>query len=152
MGTQQALTTKQLETLIIIRAIEQYIVEEDINSKFDDIFEKISWDSAGIRDTEVEEICKVLERFGYIGNNKRLTLDGKQCAELEIDRLSAEVKERNAKENKPKEKNGFTLFGNLITFNLTGIKTGDFGKVEISSEIVQSIVNWVKKQMQSIKN
>lgn len=151
MGTQQALTNNQVEVLLVLMAIEKYVAEEDINAEFDNVFEAIAWDSVGIEDNEIEGICKDLERFGYIDNSKKLTLDGRQRTKLEIDRLSEELKEENTKENKIKKKNGFSLFDSMFTVKITGISVGDLGKVEISSEIGKSLFEWVKNQIQSIK-
>ncbi len=71
MGTNQALTTKQVTVLTMLNDFECYM-------DFEEIIKDFSWDEIGVKLDEEEEIFDILEHYGYIGSDRMLTLDGKQ--------------------------------------------------------------------------
>ncbi len=96
MGTYQQLTTEQLEVLILLKAISKF--EEENHGKLTtDLVEII--DSNKMTKDPGEEICEMLEHYGYIEENITegigydLTLDGKQYIKLFDEYLKA--KEEN---------------------------------------------------------
>lgn len=81
MGTQQALTTEQLELLVIIDEIQEYDKEHPNSIPAGGIKEVL--DSSSIMDSDnFNRIAHVLEYYGYIHNGDELTVDGKQYIDL----------------------------------------------------------------------
>ena len=81
MGTQQALTTEQLELLIIIDEIETFDRVHPDNMPAGGIKEILN--NNGIMSPEdFSRIANVLGYYGYIHNGDELTVDGKQYIEL----------------------------------------------------------------------
>lgn len=81
MGTQQALTTEQLELLVIIDEIQEYDKEHPNSIPAGGIKEVL--DSSSIMDSDnFNRIANVLEYYGYIHNGDELTVDGKQYIDL----------------------------------------------------------------------
>lgn len=81
MGTQQALTTEQLELLIIIDEIETFDRVHPDNIPAGGIKEILN--NNGIMSPEdFSRIANVLGYYGYIHNGDELTVDGKQYIEL----------------------------------------------------------------------
>lgn len=96
MGTQQELTTEQLEVLILIDDVNNYITENkvDLESSIVEILDNL------IKTKEAKlEICKTLEHYGYIGYDEEdesseesdylVTEDGKQYIRLFKEYLDA---------------------------------------------------------------
>lgn len=81
MDTQQALTTEQLELLIIIDEIETFDKVHPDNMPAGGIKEILN--NNGIMSPEdFSRIANVLGYYGYIHNGDELTVDGKQYIEL----------------------------------------------------------------------
>lgn len=77
MGTQQALTTEQIELLIIISEIEEFDRKHPRNIPQGGIKEIL--ESSNIMTSEeFKRLANVLEYYGYLHNGDELTIDGKQ--------------------------------------------------------------------------
>ena len=74
MGTHQPLTTAQVTVLTLLKDLDEL---EDIKA-----VDKFCWDSVGINWDEETEIFATLEHYGYIDDERNLTLDGKQYLNL----------------------------------------------------------------------
>lgn len=76
MNTQQALTTKQVEILILLEKIERFkkVAEEEITVEVGEILVS----NYDMSDEELEENIEILQFYGYINEEYELTIDGKQ--------------------------------------------------------------------------
>lgn len=81
MGTQQVLTTEQIELLIIIDDIEEYDRKHPGNIPAGGIKEILE-SSSIMTSEEFKRLANVLEYYGYLHNGDELTIDGKQYIEL----------------------------------------------------------------------
>lgn len=81
MGTQQVLTTEQIEFLIIIDDIEEYDRKHPGNIPAGGIKEILE-SSSIMTSEEFKRLANVLEYYGYLHNGDELTIDGKQYIEL----------------------------------------------------------------------
>lgn len=99
MGTQQALTTRQLEILILIKEIEDMKAQSDDEQKThnSEILDNIFKDESGEKDDDTleyhryldeswEKAVNTLDYYGYLDDFK-LTIDGKQYIELFMEYL-----------------------------------------------------------------
>lgn len=87
MGTQQTLTTEQVEIMILIDEINKYLAE---NKEKLAVPMSETIDGCIATEDRCVEICKVLEYYGYVksvGNDYALTMDGKQYIGLFKDYL-----------------------------------------------------------------
>lgn len=148
MGIYQQLTTEQLEVLILIEVI----------SKFEEGNEKLTTDLVEIIDGNEmtkdsgEEICEVLEHYGYIetdtteGIGYSLTLDGKQYIKLFDEYLKAKDKNIEIVHNHFSliniEKIQFSL---VDSFKLFGIDIEATEVMKFVKGILDSISSIVKK-------
>lgn len=88
MGTQQALTTEQVEILILIDEINKYLArsKEILNVPMAETIDGCIFTEDGCA-----EICEVLKYYDYVEsveNDYVLTIDGKQYIELFKDYLN----------------------------------------------------------------
>lgn len=138
MGTSQALTTEQVEILILIDEINEYLAENNITLEVP-MSETI--DGCIATEDRCVEICEVLEYYGYIksvGNDYALTVDGKQYISLFEDYLKSKAT------NPAVVHNSFSLISceNLIkSFEVC------LGKIDISLpkfDIIDKIKNMIQ--------
>lgn len=81
MGTQQQLTTEQVELLIMINEIEEFDSLHPGNIPDGGIKEIL--ESSNIMSSEkFSQLANVLTYYGYLHNGNELTIDGKQYIEL----------------------------------------------------------------------
>lgn len=172
MGTQQALTTKQLEVLIVLNAIEEDIAKNNIFFERDAGFRKernqrlndIDWAEYGVKtpgvifeDTdgteesnfdcavfELDELC-ALCYYGYINEKGDVTRDGKQYISLLLEDLEKKAENPSIVIN-----NQFTLINieqlnaGLNTFVEFAGNSITFSKV---AEGVTKVIQFVKKKI-----
>lgn len=94
MGTQQALTTEQVELLILINDIEDFDREHPGNIPTGGIKEIL--DSSNVMEPEkFSQLANVLEHYGYLHNGDELTIDGKQYIELFKEYLKQKAEKPN---------------------------------------------------------
>ena len=140
MGTQQELTTEQIEVLILIDDISNYVKENkvDLLAPMSEVI-----DDMGVTKDSCEEICEVLKHYGYIVNfddGYKLTQDGKQYIRLFKEYLSAKA------ENVQFIHNSYSLINiGKLKVNLEAC----LGKVDIStglSDFVDFMKDILKKK------
>lgn len=152
MGTHQQLTTEQVEVLILIKVISEF--EEESHEKLTTDLEEII-DSNKMTKDSGEEICEMLEYYGYIeediteGIGYALTLDGKQYIKLLDEYIEA-------KNENPEivniyfsliniEKIQFSLVDSFKLFGMDIEVTEIMKLAKGISESISSIVKKVKK-------
>lgn len=99
MGTQQQLTTQQVELLILIKEIADFDKEQPGNIPQGGVGEIIVSNNI-MTSEELKEVSEVLESYGYLHGNYELTMDGKQYVELFEEYLQEKDKNPSV-ENKP---------------------------------------------------
>ena len=77
MGTQQALTTKQMEFLTTIYSIEEFAKDKEITTSIDEMLIC----NFGYTEDEYDELTEALRHYGYIDDSVKLTIDGKIAEE-----------------------------------------------------------------------
>ena len=91
MGTQQALTTEQLEILILINDICDLIEEKHLENTYETAMTEtvcgiLCEEENEIPDDNkqhrVEEVCNILKYYGYLEDNYLISIDGRQYLEL----------------------------------------------------------------------
>lgn len=87
MGTQQALTTKQLEFLTTIYSIEEFAEGKEITTSIDEMLIC----TFGYTEKEYDELTEVLIQYGYIDDDVKLTIDGKQYITLFTEELQKKI-------------------------------------------------------------
>lgn len=140
MGTSQALTTEQIELLILIECIEDFDKENPGNIPNDGI--KAILDTNSIMEPDdFDRITEVLEYYGYLENGDELTIDGRQYINL----FKEYLKEKS---NEPMfVHNSYSLIniGNLeLNLEACVAKIGYF-------ENFKDIVNSIEKLLQRVK-
>ena len=168
MGTNQQLTTKQIAILMLAKDVEEFIdenyisiIEEhgkdgvNIQEQIVYVIEKMNKNTKeasiirGMDGDNIAEVFYILEYYGYVDRNDKLTIDGKQYLLLFEEYLSVKIEQPQVIIH-----NEFSLinFESLLSaFNVDfgGIKLGfdidmtpafDFVK-DISSKIVKLIKN-----------
>lgn len=140
MGTQQTLTTEQVELLIIISEIEKFDSVHPGNIPDGGIKEIL--ESSNIMTTEKFcQLANILEYYGYLHNGDELTIDGKQYVELFKEYL------RQKAENPNVEHNSYSLLNiGKLEFNLEVC----FGKISILENLGE-ISDLLKNAGQAIK-
>lgn len=140
MGTSQALTTEQIELLILIECIEDFDKENPGNVPLGGIKEILDTNSL-MEPEDFDRIAKVLEYYGYLENGDELTIDGRQYISLFKEYLEE-------KSNEPMiVHNSFSLInvGNLeLNLEACVAKIGCF-------ENLRDIVNSIEKLLQRVK-
>ena len=138
MGTQQALTTNQLELLTLIYDIEEFGREHGNETGIKEILTQDGFMS----DVEFDEISKVLIYYGYLSEDGEVTIDGKQYINLFVEYLQEKEKQPDVVIN-----NQFSLI-NIENLNV-GLNTFlNFGE---GGEIFKAVVGGIKNVMQAIK-
>ena len=140
MGTSQALTTEQVELLILIECIEDFDKKNPGNVPPGGIKEILDTNSI-MEPDDFDRIAKVLEYYGYLENGDELSIDGKQYINLFKEYLEE-------KSNEPMiVHNSYSLIniGNLeINLDACIAKVSYF-------ENLSDIVNSIKKLLQRVK-
>lgn len=143
MGTNQQLTTEQLEILILLNEIN--IFKEEISDELTTDIQEIIVSSNIMSAEEFDEVTEVLAHYGYIDNvdNYEPTIDGVQYLRLFKEHLEVQEKHPVAIIN-----NQFSLINTLkIDFSLFNSICG----VEINSELVKNIIEAGRKLAQRLK-
>lgn len=147
MGTQQALTTEQLELLIILQELALYS-DDKIGelTAVTEKFELISWDSIGREIEDVDRDITVLQYYDYIDKNMEITIDGEQYIKL----AKAYVEE------KKRHRFAFICVENFSLLNVEKLgiifeMTTDWGKcfetiVDGAGKVVIKMHNWLKSK------
>lgn len=136
MGTQQALTTEQVELLILIDSIEEFESKNPGNIPPGGIKEIL--DSSNVMEPEkFSQLANVLEHYGYLHNGDKLTIDGKQYIELYKEYLSQKAETPSVQHNSYSLINIGKLDSNLeISFGKISI----LGKVGSLSELLKKVI------------
>lgn len=91
MGTQQALTTEQLEILILINDICDLIKEKQLENRYETamtetvcgiLCEEENETPDDSKQLRIEEVCNILKYYGYLEDNYFISIDGRQYLEL----------------------------------------------------------------------
>lgn len=98
MGTQQALTTEQVELLIIISEIEKFDSVHPGNIPDGGIKEILN-NSSIMTPEEFDQLANILEHYGYLHHGDELTIDGKQYVELFKEYLRQKAENPNVEHN-----------------------------------------------------
>lgn len=138
MGTQQALTTKQLEFLILVESIEEFGKK---NGNQTAIMEILTQDKF-MTVEEYLELDRVLEYYGYLNEYGNTTVDGRQYVALFLEDLQKKIENPSIVIN-----NQFTLI------NIEALNAGINNFVDIAgnSDIFKLVAEGVKKLRQFIK-
>lgn len=139
MGTQQALTTNQLELLTIIYDIEEFGKKHGNETDIQEILVQNDL----ISEEEFEEISEVLIYYGYLSEDREVTIDGKQYINLFVEYLQEKEKHPDVVIN-----NSFSL----IDFENLNIKLSAFEGFTEVGEMFKTVANRVKKVRQAIEN
>lgn len=135
MGTNQQLTTEQLELLILLNEIN--VFKENLDEELETGVHEIIVSSQVMEAEKLDEIADVLEHYGYINDEYEPTIDGVQYLRLFKEHLEVQ-------ENKPTIviNNQFSL---VNTLNLRlGLFNSMFGS-SLESELLKGIIKIVKK-------
>lgn len=135
MGTNQQLTTEQLELLILLNEINEF--KENLDEELETGVHEIIVSSQVMEAEKLDEIADVLEHYGYINDEYEPTIDGVQYLRLFKEHLEVQ-------ENKPTIviNNQFSL---VNTLNLRlGLFNSMFGS-SLESELLKGIIKIVKK-------
>lgn len=97
MGTQQALTTEQVNVLSML---DTMVIETYEN----ELYEKL-WNEYDLSGDEVDEALEALERYGYIYEDRSLTTDGKQFLQLNLEHYEKKIKNTNNIKKESKKSN-----------------------------------------------
>lgn len=97
MGTQQALTTEQINVLGMLDTI---VIETYDN----ELYERL-WDEYDLPGDDVDEALEALERYGYIYEDRSLTTDGKQYLQLNSEYYEKLKSIKNNTEKESKKSN-----------------------------------------------
>ena len=125
MGTHQPLTTAQVTVLTLLKDLDEL---EDIKA-----VDKFCWDSVGINWDEETEIFATLEHYGYIDDERNLTLDGKQYLNLLKEYIQ---KVEDTKKSKKRERNiNIILNANLSVINIDKIIEFFGSLIDVSKEV-----------------
>lgn len=98
MSTQQALTTEQVELLIIISEIEKFDSVHPGNIPDGGIKEILN-NSSIMTPEEFDQLANILEHYGYLHHGDELTIDGKQYVELFKEYLRQKAENPNVEHN-----------------------------------------------------
>lgn len=143
MGTNQQLTTEQLEILILLNEIS--IFKEEMSEQLTTDIQEIVVSNDIMSAEEFDEVTEVLAHYGYIDNvdNYEPTIDGVQYLRLFKEHL--EVQEKH-----PADiiNNQFSLINTSeIKFSLFNSICG----IEINSGLVKNIIEAGRKLEQKLK-
>jgi len=138
MGTQQALTTEQLELLLLICSIEERKRKEEL-PPVDEVINQSCIYGAG----KYDELTGVLNHYGYIDYTDNLTIDGRQYVDLFLEDLQKKAENPNIVIN-----NQFTLI------NIEALNAGINSFVDIAgeSEFFTKVAGGIKNVWQLVKN
>ena len=138
MGTQHTLNTEQLKLLILLKAIEEFGEE---NGNETPIHEILCQDKFMEPET-TDELLGALNDYGYIDEDDKLTIAGKQYIALFEDDLQRKKETPNIEIN-----NSFSLINleKLVVGLDASIELGGFG------DLVKGITEKIKSVLQSIK-
>lgn len=138
MGTQQALNTEQLKLLILLKAIEEFGEESGNETP---VFEILGQDGF-MKPETADELLGALNDYGYIDEDDKLTIDGKQYIALFEDDLQRKKETPNIEIN-----NSFSLI------NLEKLVVGLDASIELGGvgDLVKGITEKIKSVLQSIK-
>lgn len=141
MGTQQALTTEQLELLVFIDEIQGYEKEHPNSIPAGGIKEVL--DSSSIMDSDnFSRIANVLEYYGYIHNGDELTIDGKQYIDLFKEYLEQKAQDATIQH----------ISFSLINFEKLELSLADSLLKVSLLENIGEISSMIKNVLQAIKN
>ena len=108
MGTQQELTTAQIEVLILINDICEYLRDNDMENEFETNMNETVCNIFCVEKDEViddskqsyyDEICEILHHYGYVDEDYFITTDGKQYLYLFKEYLDAKSTNINITHN-----------------------------------------------------
>ena len=132
MGTQQALTTKQLELLTLLYSIEEF-VDKEAKEEMVTPIDEILISNCVYKEEEYDELTEALIAYGYVDDNIKLTTDGKQYIALFIEDLQKKAENPSIVMN-----NQFSLI-NMEAFNID-----NFIKIAKECSVLDKVVNVVK--------
>ena len=140
MGTQQELTTKQLETLIIFDELQKLAEADLICTGIKEILTQDHFMSL----EEFNEVFEALNYYGYVDMYGNVTMDGKQYVALFLDYLEKKEKNPDIAIN-----NSFTLIS-LENLNF-GVNTFlNLDAVVDAGKMVSSIIGKVQQYLKNI--
>ena len=135
MGTQQALTTKQLELLTLLYSIEEF-VEKEAKEEIVTPINEILISNCVYKEEEYDELTEALIAYGYVDDSIKLTTDGKQYIALFTEDLQKKAENPNIVMN-----NQFSLI-NMEAFN-AGINT--FIEIGKENSFLTKMVGFLKQ-------
>lgn len=138
MSTQQQLTTEQVEFLTLICSIEELRKVEELPPSFIILTQDKAYTTE-----EYEELSEVLQHYGYLDEDDKVTTDGKQYLALFAEYLDKKSENTNIVVN-----NEFTL----LKLDKLNIGLNAFIDIAGSSVIFKKITDGVKGVLQAIKN
>lgn len=135
MGTQQALTTEQLELLTIIYSIEDFSKGKGVTTSIKEILTQDHYMTV----EEFNNHYGALVYYGYLDKDGVLTIDGKQYISLFMEYL--EVKERNP---------SIVINNSFALINIKKLNVGLNAVLEVEGigEIIKGIAGLVNKVKQ----
>ena len=140
MGTSQALTTEQIELLILIECIEEFDKENPGNIPNGGIRE-ILVENSIMELEDFDRITEVLEYYGYLKNGDELSIDGRQYINL----FKEYLKEKSNEPMIVHSSYSLINIGNLeLNLEACVAKIGYF-------ENLKDIVNSIEKLLQRVK-
>lgn len=126
MGTQQQLTTEQIELLILIKEIEDFNREQPGNIPDGGVGEIIV--SSGVMTAdELKDTTDILENYGYLQNDYELTIDGRQYIKIFQEYLQKKAENPNVEH---------------ISFSLLNIEKLELSLAKI--DILSNLGKWIE--------
>ena len=135
MGTNQQLTTEQLELLILLNEIN--VFKENLDEELETGVHEIIVSSQVMEAEKLDEIADVLEHYGYINDEYEPTIDGVQYLRLFKEHLEVQ-------ENKPT----IVINNQFSLVNTLNLRLGLFNSMfesSLESELLKGIIKIVKK-------
>ena len=139
MGTQQALTTKQLEVLTLIYDIEEFGKKHGNVTGIKEILTQDGY----MQDEEFDKYYKVLDYYGYLSVEGNVTIDGKQYLDLFVEYLQEKEKHPDIVIN-----NSFSL----IDLENLNVGLNAFVNLKEVIGIGKGLAGLIKSVMQAMKN
>lgn len=144
MEVKHALTEQQVEVLLVLEALENYMYENSPESTMDDLIGQL--EQGSLRGLSEEgndiEILDALEHYGYIDSDRMLTIDGKQYIKLLRDALEKTDEKENV---------SMTINNKIVLINVEKVYLGINNFInssaigELGKAVFKGLNNIIKK-------
>ena len=155
MGTQQALTTEQLEVLILINDICDLIKEKHLENTYKTAMTETICGILSEEENEtpddnkqhhIEEVCNILNYYGYLDDDYFVSIDGRQYLELLKEYIKSKIDNPSIVNNNYTTINYIQLENNLEAVLLKGNIAETIGEcAKFGNNLLQLIKSFLHK-------